>query len=429
MRPRYGSLRAWALGLSLTIVLGSIGLDENSIREAVARLPMDGSFGFGLLSNDGPPRVVGYWSDVPGSQKHVVGFVAPAAILQPVFDEIVNNEHLLPGSLTNSTQNREYLAIDVRDVHGRSMYRSGQHAVAFASDRPVGAPQGNMQVWLAINDAAAARLIIGGVPRSRLPLLLSLLTVAVGLLAIGTWQVQRERRIARMRVDFVRSASHELRTPLAQIRLFTETLQLGRVRSWSEVQRSLGFVDQQSRRLSRLVENLLTFAHGGQRRRANLESIDLNTFLSDTGRGFQPIVETQGQQLRVVETDLCVATGDREWLTQVILNLLDNASKYGPSGQTIILRAERHDAYARIVVEDQGPGIPSNDVQRVFEPFVRLSRVHEQRTGGTGIGLAVAADLTAAMHGRIWADSPAEGARFIVSLPLADTSEARPLVA
>ena len=136
-------------------------------------------------------------------------------------------------------------------------------------------------------------------PRSRLPLLLSLLAVAVGLLAVGTWQVQRERRIAQMQVDFVRSASHELRTPLAQIRLFTETLQLGRVRSWSEVLSSMAFVDQQSRRLSRLVENLLTFAHGGQQRRARLEPIELGAFLAETVRGFQPIVDAVGQDLRL----------------------------------------------------------------------------------------------------------------------------------
>ena len=401
-------------------IVFATGAVEHSIREAAESLAIDGPFGFGLVSGDGPPRVVGYWSDaIPGVAKGVVGFIAPAAILQPVFDDIVRNERLLPGLLIEPAQNRDYLTIDVRDAHGASVYRSGEYADGFAIDRPVGSPHGNMQVRLAISEAAAAQLIIGGMPRSRLPLLLSLLAVAMGLLAVGTWQVQRERRLAQMQVDFVRSASHELRTPLAQIRLFTETLQLGRVRSWSEVLSSMAFVDQQSRRLSRLVENLLTFAHGGQQRRAHLEPIELGGFLAETVRGFRPIVGAVGQDLRLEQGDNCVARGDREWLTQIVLNLLDNATKYGPKGQTITIRAECRDGQARIVIDDQGPGIPPEDRKRIFAPFVRLAREHERSTGGTGIGLAVATELTTAMNGTIWADDAPTGARLIVALPIA----------
>jgi signal transduction histidine kinase len=401
-------------------IVFTTGAVDTSVHEAAERLAIDRPFGFGLASNNGQPRVVGYWSDaVPGTEKNVVGFIAPASILRPVFDEIIKGERLLPGLLIEPAQNQDYLTIDVRDTQGRSVYRSREHAGAFASDRPVGAPHGNMQVRLTINDAAAGRLIIGGVPRSRLPLLLSLLVVAVGLLAVGTWQVQRERRIAQMQVDFVRSASHELRTPLAQLRLFTETLQLGRVRSWSEVLSSMAFVDQQSRRLSRLVENLLTFAHGGQQRRAHLEPIELGAFLAETVRGFQPIVDAVGQDLRFEQGDSCVARGDREWLTQIVLNLLDNATKYGPKGQTITVRAECRDGQARIVIDDQGPGIPPEDRKRIFAPFVRLAREHERSTGGTGIGLAVATELTTAMNGTIWADDAPTGARLIVALPVA----------
>ena len=107
-------------------IVFATGAVESSIREAFERLATEGPFGFGLVSGDGPPRVVGYWSDaVPGATKAVVGFIAPAAILQPVFDEIVRNERLLPGLLIEPAQNRDYLTIDVRDAHGTSVYRSG----------------------------------------------------------------------------------------------------------------------------------------------------------------------------------------------------------------------------------------------------------------------------------------------------------------
>jgi signal transduction histidine kinase len=275
-----------------------------------------------------------------------------------------------------------------------------------------------MRVRVAINDTAADRLIIGGVPRSRLPALLALLAVSTSLLTIGAWQMHREQRLARMRVDFVRHASHELRTPLAQIRLFTDTLQLGRVRSWSEVVRSLAFVDQQTRRLARLVENLMAFAQRGNQRRAALEPIELGAFLEETVRAFQPIARANGQALRAEPTDRRMVAADRDWLTQIVLNLLDNATKYGPKGQTITLRVESDARRARIMVEDEGPGVPSSARKRIFAPFVRLSREQEQRTGGTGIGLAVAADLAAAMHAGIWADECADGARFVVVLPV-----------
>src|SRR4029453_16889012 len=108
--------------------------------------------------------IVGQWADaVPGVAKGVVGFVAPAAILQPIFEQIVRNERLLPGLLIEPAQNREYLTIDVRDAHGASVYRSGDDADAFATDRAVGSPDGNMQVRLAINEAAARRPLIGTV--------------------------------------------------------------------------------------------------------------------------------------------------------------------------------------------------------------------------------------------------------------------------
>ena len=403
------------------------GILSPTVQEALARLALDRAVGIVLLSdaNRASPLVIGYRSDgAPGANRHIVGFVAPAAVLRHVFDGIVRHERLLPGTLTDTAQNRSLVSIDVRDASHTSIYRLGEQDLSHLAQRPIGSPGANMQVLLGVNAGAAHRLIIGGVPQSRLPMLLSLLALSIGLLSLGAWQVQREHRLARMRVDFVRSASHELRTPLAQIRLFTETLQLGRVRSWTEVVRSLAFVDQQTRRLSGLVENLLTFAHG-QRRRAREDDVDLAVFLPELARGFQPIVEALGQKLELVLDESSVVRADREWLTQVLLNLLDNATKYGPAGQTIVIRSVREGEFGRILVDDEGPGVPVNDRQRIFETFVRLSRAHEERTGGTGIGLAVAKELMTTMHGRIWVDALPTGARFVVELPAAHIDTAR----
>lgn len=408
-------------------ILFATGSSGEWIRAALAAVPADGSHGFRLLSDERELKLVGYWSgDIPGVNGHVVGFIAPVTILRPLLDDVLQREHLLPASLADASRHRQYLAIDISDRNGLTAYHFGDRHLAFATERPIGGHDTNMHVRLAINEAAATQLIIGGIPQSRLPLVLSLLGVAIGLLAIGAWQMHREHRLARMRVDFVRSASHELRTPLAQIRLFTDTLQLGRVRSWSEVMQSLSFVDQQTRRLSRLVENLLTFANGDRRRRATFESIELASLVSEIVHSFEPLAKAVGQGLHFEAGPPVTVQADREWLTQIILNLLDNASKYGPAGQTISVRVSHDGRGARITIDDQGPGIPWHARQRIFMPFVRLAREHEQRTGGTGIGLAVAADLVAAMNGTIRAeDGDTPGARLVVQLPTADTTDIR----
>jgi signal transduction histidine kinase len=184
------------------------------------------------------------------------------------------------------------------------------------------------------------------------------------------------------------------------------------------------FVDQQARRLTRLVENLLAFAQGANRRQPKPEPMDLSAFLEDTVVAFEPIAHAHGQQARLEPSERRVVAADRDWLTQIVLNLLDNAVKYGPTGQTITVRAASDARHARIIVDDEGPGVPPGARNRIFAPFVRLSREQEQRSGGTGIGLAVAADLATAMNARIWADERASGARFIVELPLAESEPA-----
>jgi signal transduction histidine kinase len=110
---------------------------------------------------------------------------------------------------------------------------------------------------------------------------------------------------------------------------------------------------------------------------------------------------------------------DRDALRQILLNLLDNAVKYGPAGQTISVGSEIAGDRARVWVEDQGPGIPRDERQRVWEPYVRLNREAESATGGSGIGLSVVRELVTLHGGRTRAESaPGGGARVVIELPL-----------
>jgi signal transduction histidine kinase len=110
---------------------------------------------------------------------------------------------------------------------------------------------------------------------------------------------------------------------------------------------------------------------------------------------------------------------DRDALRQILLNLLDNAVKYGPAGQTITVGSEIAGDRARLWVEDQGPGIPHEDRHRVWEPYVRLTREAESSTGGSGIGLSVVRELVTLHGGRTRAEgAPGGGARVVIELPL-----------
>jgi len=228
----------------------------------------------------------------------------------------------------------------------------------------------------------------------------------------------------------VSGVSHELRTPLAQIRMFSETLLLGRVRSETEQMRSLEIIDQEARRLTHLVENLLHFSRS-ERQIARLSPAPtaLAQLVRQTVEAFTPLAAARGVALATELHDGLVAPVDADALRQMLLNLLDNAVKYGSEEQTITvgLRASERGRRARIWVDDQGPGIPAADRERIWDRFWRLERDRGSAVAGTGIGLSVVRELVALHDGRVWAeDAPGRGARFVIDLPLMPQAEDAP---
>src|SRR5262249_55194768 len=145
---------------------------------------------------------------------------------------------------------------------------------------------------------------------------------------------------ARLRADFVSSVSHELRTPLAQIRLFAETLLLGRVRSDAEERRSLEIIDQEARRLTHLVENVLAFSRAERHAiRLQREPTALTPLVAAVVEAFEPLAATRKVTLRRDIFPGIFADADPDALRQMLINLLDNAVKYGPESQTVTVGA------------------------------------------------------------------------------------------
>jgi signal transduction histidine kinase len=373
---------------------------------------------------EGVPRAIVYTvvNDKAGAPRTVVGLDEDPRGFEPLYTAEEDKFPLLPRPLTGGVVYDSLGSAIITEADGVELYRSSvQYPPTFAARDSFEHPMmGGMRVQVALRPDMAPKLVIGGMPRSNLPMLLSLLALTAVLVVAALLQLRREYELARLRVDFVSGVSHELRTPLAQIRMFSETLLLGRVRSDEERERSLEIIDQEARRLTHLVENLLHFSRS-ERRLARLSPAPapLAPLLSEAAEGFAPLAAARGVTLRTELTDGVVAPVDADALRQVLLNLLDNAVKYGPSGQTVTLGLSVGQGRARICVDDQGPGIPAADRDRIWDRFWRLERDRGSAVAGTGIGLSVVRELVALHGGRTWAeDAPGSGGRFVIELPL-----------
>ena len=359
----------------------------------------------------------------------VVGFVTDAAFAAGVFERLLRTSPLLPPSLVPAGTNANAaLSVRVTAADGQSIFTSGGDWSAYDASSALSRDLGGLKLAVAIRPTAAETLVIGGLPGGRLPLIVTLLTLTAGLVVVALVQLRRESELARLRSDFVSGVSHELRTPLAQIRMFTETLLLGRVRSPGESQRSLEIVSRETTRLIQLVENILLFSRG-ERRVPEIERkrIALAPVISEIVETFSPLASSRHATLSVALEEDVVADVDAGAIRQVLLNLLDNAVKYGPQGQTVRVRLEMHEACARISVEDEGPGVDPRDATRIWHPFTRVVS-KRTATGGAGIGLSIVRQLVDLHGGTARVERGAHGALFVIYLPGA-RREPRPVSA
>jgi signal transduction histidine kinase len=353
-------------------------------------------------------------------QAPVRGFLVPLQVFGPTLAEAAKRGPLLPPSLTDGVELDSLVSVRVTSPGGTVLYQSADFPSAFIGRDSTGNYVGHLPVQAALRPDIAGILIIGGLPRSRLPLLLGLLALTMTLIIAALLLLRREQELGRLRSEFVSGVSHELRTPLAQIRMFAETLRLGRVRNETERQRSLTIVDQEARRLTHLVENLLYFSRSEQRvQRITPGTIALGPLVREIAEGFSSLAAVRDMRIEVRSPHDLSASADPDSVRQVLLNLFDNAVKYGRPGQTILVTIGERDGRATIEVEDEGPGIPEKDRERIWQRFSRLERDRKAGVTGTGIGLAIVWELATLHGGNATVESSAQGGtRFVVSLGL-----------
>ena len=350
----------------------------------------------------------------------VYGAEFGAKTSQHIFKDAVVHEHLLPNALMLGKDNEDLLGIRIVGPKSLPLFESRD----WPNTPYVGALQlagnfGGLTVQTAVRPEYANQLVIGGLPRSRLPLLMAMLVVSVALAVVAVALLRREEELGRIRADFVSSVSHELRTPLAQIRLFLETLRLGRFTTEEQRKWSLDNIDRETNRLAHLVENILYFARAGRApSTAVAEPTDLGAEIEHIARAFEPLAASRRASLRLELAPNVAVPLQREAFRQVLLNLLDNAVKYGPAGQTVTVSLAQVGTSARVTVADEGPGVPVKEREAIWTPFFRGGAASAQGAGGSGIGLAIVKDLVARMGGRIDVTGAAgRGAEFHLDIP------------
>lgn len=234
--------------------------------------------------------------------------------------------------------------------------------------------------------------------------------------------ITEQRKLDEARREFVANVSHELRTPLTNIRSYTETLldALGDIPIETEKQ-FLGVINSESERMARIVTDLLTLSkldYG--RMELCMKSFSVGELLHHVADAMQLTVQENGHQFQLdIPDTLPDMVGDPERLEQVVVNIVSNSVKYTPSGGRIALSACRAvGEQVRIVVQDNGIGIPKDDVPRLFERFYRVDKARSREAGGTGLGLAIAKEIVERHKGHIALESEyGKGTKVIITLP------------
>ncbi len=371
-------------------------------------------------TESGREQVIYATRAAPDGASHIAGFVVSQAGISNHLGRVFDGGPLLPSSLARGQVSNDMLFTRVTDPSGAVVFEENPSFDSRLTVSKVLGPdyQGILEgfrIDVSLDPASAGSLVIGGLPESRLPMLLVVMTFVVVLMVTAIWQFRREQAVMNLRADFVSQVSHELRTPLTQIRMFAETLLLDRTRTDDERRRSLEIIDRESQRLSHLVDNILRFSN-----LSDATQIDRRPQrLAPIVNGVCDIVHATADAVTIsASTDESArASIDADALRQVILNLLDNAIKYGPAGQAITVSLTCSSGVVRLAVEDQGPGIPESERERVWSPFYRPSREQDTAISGTGIGLSVVRELVEAMGGRCWIAAADVGARVCMEFP------------
>ena len=253
-------------------------------------------------------------------------------------------------------------------------------------------------------------------------LILGGLSLILALGILHTYRnVSREMQVAKLKSDFVANVSHELRTPLALIRLYAETLELGRLNTPEKHEEYYRIIRKESERLTSLINNILDFSRiEAGRKEYDFRNTNLAELVRATLEAYRFQIEQHGFSFQEkIEEDVPPVRVDREAIARSLVNLINNAIKYSPNEKYLGVKLYRSNGTVKLEVEDRGIGIPRSEQSKIFDKFYRVGDPLVHNTKGSGLGLSLVQHIVQAHGGQVSVESaPGKGSRFTIALPL-----------
>jgi signal transduction histidine kinase len=265
-------------------------------------------------------------------------------------------------------------------------------------------------------DAIGAKFL-----RYNYTILAALSLLMAGGVYLAYRNISREMNLARLKSDFVANVSHELRTPLALIRLYAETLELGRLTAKEKYQEYFRIIREESERLSALINNILDFSRiEAGRKEYDFKETDLAELVRNTLESYRFQIEQNGFAFEEnIAGDIPHVNVDREAIARSLLNLVNNALKYSKDNKYIGVSLYRSNGSVNLEVRDRGIGIAAADQEKIFEKFYRCGDPLVHNTKGSGLGLSLVRHIAQAHGGNVSVESvPEKGSKFTINLPI-----------
>lgn len=239
--------------------------------------------------------------------------------------------------------------------------------------------------------------------------------------------ITEEHKLERMRREFVANVSHELRTPLTSVKSYTETLLDGALQDSATAEHFLNVINDETDRMTRLVKDLLTLSQHDGGIKLNIEDISITDLTASCVERLKREAQLKNQELKLlVKQNMPIIKGDRHRIDQLLINIIGNAIKYTPERGKISVQLYCERDNAVISVDDNGIGIPEQDLNRIFERFYRVDKARSRQMGGTGLGLAIAKEIAVLHGGNISAKSKlGKGTQISVEFPLRKRQQAQ----
>jgi signal transduction histidine kinase len=325
---------------------------------------------------------------------------------------------LLPSVYGWRSSNSSVIAVRVILPGGTVFWQSPMAPASGYSTPASFGPDTAVKITAALTPDAAIQVrgeTVGAYARAMVVLMALIATLVIGLIA---FVLRRATELAQLRGDFTAAVSHELRTPLTEIMLYAELIESGRTASGTATTDAAQVILAESRRLHNLVENVLVVARTDRRMlRVRVTENDLVPIVRATVATFAPLATKREIPVHCELPASLMARCDPGAVSCVMLNLLDNAVRYGPKSQAVIVRGRQvGPGQVSLEVDDAGPGIPATERERVTQPYVRLERDVDTLTSGSGLGLAVVSALLTEMQGTLRFEDSSRGGTIATAL-------------